>query len=80
MNSKEIGVIVRYHRKRAKLSRERLAMLAGVGKTAVFDIEHGKETVQFRTLLSVLRILNITLHLDSPLIAEYQSSQKVQEE
>lgn len=62
----EIGAQIRCHRKMSGLTQAELAGLAGVGKTAVFDIEHGKESVQFDTLRSVCRALNITIRLDSP--------------
>jgi transcriptional regulator with XRE-family HTH domain len=48
------------------LSQAGLAKLAGVGKTVVFDLEHGKETVQLDTLKKVLAVLNIRLELRSP--------------
>ena len=37
-----LSQIVRLHREIAQLARLELSMLAGVGKTVVFDIEHGK--------------------------------------
>jgi HTH-type transcriptional regulator/antitoxin HipB len=45
-----------------------LAKVAGVGKTVIFDIEHGKESVQFDTLKKVLEALNIRFVFQSPLI------------
>lgn len=63
---KSIGAQIRCHRKISGLTQAELAGLAGVGKTAVFDIEHGKSSVQFDTLRSVCRALNITLRLESP--------------
>lgn len=63
-----IGKIVQFHRKQAGLSRITLADIAGVGKTVVFDIEQGKETVQLSTLLKILDALNITISLDSPIM------------
>ena len=65
-----IGQVVRFHRKRAGISQHALADLAGIGKTSVFDIEKGKSTVRLATLLAVLRALNISMLLDSPLMAE----------
>jgi transcriptional regulator with XRE-family HTH domain len=53
-------------RKQAGLTLVALAELAGVGKTAVFDIEHKKATVQLDTLLKVLTALNIGLTLQVP--------------
>ena len=67
----DIGDMIRYHRKRAGLSRVDLATIAGVGKTVIYDIEHGKEPVQFRALARVLDALNISLSFDSPLMSTY---------
>jgi len=65
-HSDEIAEIVRLHRKAAKLSRIQLAELSGVGKTVIYDIEKGKETVQLDTLKKILRVLNIKIVLTSP--------------
>ena len=69
----DLGELIVYHRKRAGLSQVRLANLAGVGKTAIFDIEHGKRTIKLVTLIRVLEVLNITLKPHGPLIHEYQA-------
>ena len=69
-----IGEVVRFHRRRSGLSQHGLADLSGVGKTSVFDIEKGKPTVRLSTLMAVLRILNIGLTLDGPLMAECRAS------
>lgn len=63
-----IGRVIRAHREAAGLSRRALSELAGVGATALYDVEHGKETVQLRTLLHLLDALNIDLRLESPLM------------
>lgn len=68
MTSNKIGKIVVFHRKKSKLTQKQLADLAGVGKTVVFDIEKGKETVQLNSLLRVLYVLNIKLELRSPIM------------
>ncbi len=65
MTAKTIGAIIRLHRKTAGLTRVELARLSGVGKTTIFDIEHGKETVQLKSLLLVLDVLGIEMRLDS---------------
>ena len=49
--------VLRHHRRLSGLTQAELARLAGVGKTVVFDIEHGKESVQFDTLKKVLAAL-----------------------
>lgn len=62
----ELAEVIRLHRKAAKLSRVQLAELAGVGKTVVYDIEKGKESVQLDTLGKILKVLNIKIVLTSP--------------
>lgn len=64
----ELATIVRMHRKAAKLTQLQLAELSGVGKTVVFDIEKGKETVKLYTLRKILKVLNIEMKLTSPLL------------
>jgi y4mF family transcriptional regulator len=65
--SQKLADVIRLHRKAAKLSRVQLAELAGVGKTVVYDIEKGKESVQLDTLRKILKVLNIKIVLTSPL-------------
>jgi len=67
--SSEIGKIVRLHREKANLTQLGLAELSGVGKTVIFDIEKGKVTVKLETILKVFKSLNISVILDSPVIA-----------
>ncbi len=67
-DSKNIGNIIRFHRKQAGLSQEELATLAGVGKTVVFDIEKGKESIRFSTLNKLLKALNIQVKFESQLM------------
>ena len=71
----ELAQIIRMHRKTAKLSRVQLAELAGVGKTVIFDIEMGKESVQLDTLRKILKVLNIKIILKSPLMDNLQNSE-----
>lgn len=70
MDVEIIGKIIRAHRKAGGLSREACARLAGVGKTAIYDIEHGKESVRLDTLLKVLRVVNIRIRLESPIMKQ----------
>jgi HTH-type transcriptional regulator/antitoxin HipB len=72
----EIGNTVRYHRKKSGLSQEELARVAGVGKTAVFDIEKGKETVKLSTITKILNALNIKITLSSPLMTTYMEQKR----
>lgn len=62
----EIAEMIKMHRKAAGLSRIKLSEIAGVGKTVIYDIEKGKETVRLDNLLKILKSLNIKLTLTSP--------------
>ncbi|HXW53338.1 MAG TPA: helix-turn-helix domain-containing protein, partial [Myxococcota bacterium] len=42
----ELASVVRYHRRQSGLTQQELASLAGVGKTAVFDVENGKTSLR----------------------------------
>ena len=64
----KISDIVLFHRRKSGLSRNQLADLAGVGKTVIYDIEKGKETILFSTLQKVLKVLNIKITFTSPLM------------
>ena len=63
----DIARFARYYRKKSKLSQEELALYAGVGKTVIYDIEHGKSTVKLITILRVLAALNIKIILQGPI-------------
>jgi transcriptional regulator with XRE-family HTH domain len=68
----QIGRIVLAHRRKAGLSRRELCELSSVGKTVLYDIEHGKPTIRIDSLVLVLNALNITIALDSPLMASLE--------
>ena len=71
----DLKKIVCQHRRLSGLSQAELAKLAGVGKTVVFDIEHGKESVRFDTLKKVLTALNIRFILKSPVLERSEKEQ-----
>ena len=62
----KLADMIRFHRKKAGLSRKELAELAGIGKTVIFDIENGKETIKLSTIKSILNVLNIEMIFKSP--------------
>ncbi len=74
VNHQELAHLIKMHRNAAKLSRVQLAEMAGVGKTVIYDIEMGKETVQLNTLRKILKALNIKIELVSPLINNSDNS------
>lgn len=65
-----ISEIIKAHRRKAGLSQIELAKFAGVGKTVIFDLEHGKESVRYDTLAKVLSVLNVKIRFESPLLAQ----------
>jgi HTH-type transcriptional regulator/antitoxin HipB len=67
----QLSEIVFFHRKKSGLTRNQLADLAGVGKTVVYDIEKGKETIRFSTLQKVLKALNVKITFTSPLMGVF---------
>ncbi|MDO9576994.1 MAG: helix-turn-helix domain-containing protein [Candidatus Cloacimonadales bacterium] len=70
-----IGKIIQFHRKQAGLSQKELADLAGIGKTAVFDLEKGKSNFRIETLLKICSILNIELDFQSPIIKHWSKNE-----
>jgi y4mF family transcriptional regulator len=66
IDPRTLSIVIKKHRKAAKLSQLHLAEMAGVGKTVVYDIEKGKETIQLDTLRKILNVLNIKIELVSP--------------
>lgn len=67
----KIGELVRFHRKKSQLTQKQLADLSGVGKTVVYDIEKGKQTVRLNTLIQILSTLNMNISIQGPLIDSY---------
>lgn len=67
---KSLGKLVALNRKKSGLTQQEAGTLAGIGKTAVFDIEHGKPTVQLDTVLKLFRVLNIRLTFVGPFSPE----------
>ena len=76
LEPKILATVIREHRKIAGLSRLQLAELAGVGKTVVFDVEKGKETIKLDTLRKILVALNIKVQLTSPIMSQIISDEE----
>jgi HTH-type transcriptional regulator/antitoxin HipB len=67
MDDFDLGQLIKEHRKAAGLTQLRLADLAGIGKTTVFDIEKNKKSIRWDSLTAVLNVLNIEVQFISPL-------------
>lgn len=72
----ELADSVRKTRKAAGLTQLELADLAGIGKSAVFDIEKGKVNVQLSTLLKVFRVLRLGFTIETPLRTRSETESK----
>lgn len=68
----DIGGIIRFHRKKSGLTQLQLARLAGIGKAAVYDMEHATKSTRIDTLLKVFKVLNIEIKLESPIMKAYE--------
>lgn len=71
-----MGSIIRLHRKAAGLTQIELAQLAGIGKTSVFDIEKGKKTVQWETILKICKVLEININFNSRYLTNLSINEK----
>jgi len=67
-----IGKIILFHRKKSGLSRIKLAEISGISKTVIYDIEHGKPSVQYNSIIKVLQTLNIKIKFESPLMEAFK--------
>ena len=67
----EFADIIRFHRIKSGLTQSALARISGVGKTVVFDIEKGKQTIRLSTLIKILNTLNIKISFTGPLMDLY---------
>ena len=76
LEPKLLATVIKKHRKAAGLSQLQLAEMSGVGKTVVYDIEKGKETIQLDTLRKILAVLNIKVQLTSPFMIKILSDEK----
>ncbi len=67
-----LGSVIRFHRKKARINATKLALIAGIGKTALYEIEQGKTGCRMETLLKICEALNISVILDGPLIKDFE--------
>lgn len=71
-----LASVIRRHRKLAGLSQLQLAEMAGVGKTVIYDIEKGKESIRLDTLRKIFTVLNLKAELSSPLMDQIMKYEK----
>jgi HTH-type transcriptional regulator/antitoxin HipB len=61
MTVQELGKTIRAARVQLRLTQEELAAAAGVGERFLSEIERGKATARFDTILRVLDALGLTI-------------------
>ncbi len=71
----DLARIITYHRKKSGLNRIELSRIAGVGKTVVYDLEHGKTTVRLDTIMKVIAVLNLKFEIIGPLMQAYREQE-----
>lgn len=59
--SKDFGQLIKHARKAANIPIDQAAMLCGVSKQFLSDLEHGKPSIQFEKAVSVALQLGIEL-------------------
>jgi transcriptional regulator with XRE-family HTH domain len=74
----DLGDLVRFHRKKSGLTQLELAQLAGVGKTAVFDLENSIKQPRLDTIASILAVLNVDVRFESQLMSAYEEHRRAQ--
>lgn len=61
----QLSETLQARRKMSGLTQNQLALFANVGKTVIFDLEHGKSTIKLETLLKILEVLNLELKIST---------------
>lgn len=62
MTTKDLGELVRKHRKELKMTQADLAMVSGSGVRFISDLENGKESCHLGMTLRVLENLGLDIH------------------
>jgi len=63
-NKNNLSEFLTQARKKQNLTRSVISTHSGVGKTTLYDLEHGKETVGLDKFLKVAKTLGIRIHLE----------------
>lgn len=64
--ARELGEVIRAERKRQRIGQEELALLAGVSRRLVVQIENGKPTARLDSVLRICNALGIRLVIRRP--------------
>tara|TARA_B100000315_G_scaffold115291_1_gene105819 strand:- start:2902 stop:3129 length:228 start_codon:yes stop_codon:yes gene_type:complete len=58
-DSKQLGTLIREHRKRLKITQKDLAFASGTGTRFISDLEKGKQTCEIGKVLIILNSLGL---------------------
>jgi predicted transcriptional regulator len=73
MQSDQLASLISFHRKEAGLSQAELASHAGVSRYVVQDLEAGTGRTTWSKLQAVLRVLNLRLEPEGPLVKSWRN-------
>lgn len=62
-NAVELGALIRERRKELRMSQEQVALVSQVTMRIMSELERGKATAQFATILRVLAALGLDLYV-----------------
>ena len=65
MSADDVGSYVKQARKEIGLTQKEAALISGVGLSFIHDLEHGKKTIQFDSLMRVITRLDCELTINS---------------
>ena len=74
MQSKELGSLICFHRKRAGLTQIELAEHSGVSRSVVQELEAGAGRTTWSNMEAVLEVLNLRLEPEGPLVKAWRNS------
>ncbi len=57
--SDAVGALIKWHRKRAKLTQGELAQLVGFTRTSISNMESGRQRIQLDTLYTIAKALEV---------------------
>lgn len=63
---REIGAMLRSHRKARKMTQEDLAKVIGVDRSYISKVEHGEQNMYISTLGCICSALGLTIDIHTP--------------
>jgi len=76
MQIEQLASVIAWHRKKAGLNQTDLAHHAGVSRYVVQDLEAGKGRTTWKKLEAVLKVLNLRLEPEGPLVEKWRRTRE----